>query len=64
MTKQFARSKPRFYTPRELGERWGRNRITIVRAIKSGKLRAVRLANHGTYMIPANEVARVERGEQ
>jgi len=63
-TTQASVRKPRFYNPRELGERWGKSRLTIIRAITSGKLHAVRLSNRGTYMIPATEVERIEHGEE
>ncbi len=56
------KQKP-FWSPRQVAERWGRGRLTVIRAIKSGKLRAVRFGNRGHYMIPAAEVQRVERGE-
>jgi hypothetical protein len=61
-TATAAKQRP-FYSPRQLGERWGKNRLTIIEAIRSGKLHAVRLRARGHYMIPRNEVERVERGE-
>jgi len=56
--------KPRFYSPQQLAARWGRERRTIIRAIEAGKLRAVRLSNRGSYMIPAGEVERLEQGRE
>jgi len=64
MANEATARKPRFYSPQQLAARWGRERRTIIRAIASGKLRAVRLSNRGAFMIPASEVERVERGEQ
>jgi hypothetical protein len=61
-TKATVTRKP-FYSPRQLGDRWGKNRLTIIEAIRNGKLHAVRLSNRGHYMIPRSEVERVERGE-
>jgi excisionase family DNA binding protein len=53
----------RFRSPRQVAERWGVSRSRVIQALKSGKLRAVRLGNRGHYMIPVAEVQRVERGE-
>jgi excisionase family DNA binding protein len=64
MATQATAAKQRaVYSPRQLGERWGRDRLTIIEAIRNGKLRAFRLRARGHYLIPASEVARVERGE-
>jgi len=63
MATQATITKKPFYSPRQLGERWGKNRLTIIEAIRSGKLHAVRLRARGHYMIPRCEVERVERGE-
>jgi hypothetical protein len=63
MATQATATKKPFYSPRQLGKRWGKNRITIIEAIRNGKLHAVRLSNRGHYMIPIVEVERVERGE-
>ncbi len=52
-----------FWSPRQVAEHWGVARLTVIRALKSGRLRAVRLGNRGHYMIPVGEVERVERGE-
>jgi hypothetical protein len=57
-----AKRRP-FYSPRQLGERWGKNRLTIIEAIRNGKLHAVRLRARGHYMIPAVEVERIEAGK-
>lgn len=62
MANRLTATRPRFFSPKELGKRWGRNRITIIRAIEAGKLHAVRLSNRGSYMIPVGEVERIERG--
>jgi excisionase family DNA binding protein len=58
-----ATKRCRFHTPDEVAERWGVDRQTVIRALKSGKLRAVRLGNRGHYRIPVAEIVRVERGE-
>jgi excisionase family DNA binding protein len=58
-----ATARKRFYSVEEVGERWGKERRTIIRAIEAGKLRAVRLANRGAFMIPRGEVERWEHGE-
>jgi excisionase family DNA binding protein len=57
-----AKEKP-FWSPRQVAEHWGVKRATVIRAVKTGKLRAVRLGNRGHYMIPVAEINRVERGE-
>lgn len=56
------RRKP-FWTPRQLATRWKCGRLTVIRAIKTGKLHAVRFGNRGHYRIPVVEIERVERGE-
>jgi excisionase family DNA binding protein len=58
-----AMKRTRFRSPDEVAKRWGVDRQTVIRALKSGKLRAVRLGNRGHYMIPVAEIVRVERGE-
>jgi excisionase family DNA binding protein len=64
MPKQaHAMKRSRFQSPDEVAERWGVDRQTVIRALKSGKLRAVRLGNRGHYRIPVAEIVRVERGE-
>lgn len=64
MSRQSSEMKqPPFRSPRQVAERWGVSRSRVIQALKSGKLRAVRLGNRGHFMIPINEVERVERGE-
>jgi excisionase family DNA binding protein len=58
-----AKKRSRFRSPDEVAERWGVDRQTVIRALKIGKLRAVRLGNRGHYRIPVVEIQRVERGE-
>jgi excisionase family DNA binding protein len=64
MRKHSSRTKQKpFQSPHQVAEHWGVARLTVIRAIKSGKLRAVRFGNRGHYMIPVAEIQRVERGE-
>lgn len=64
MQKQPAAMKRNpFRSPRQVAERWGKSRATIIRAIQSGRLHAVRLGNRGHYLIPESEIRRVECGE-
>jgi len=63
MAVQVLTLKKPFYSTGEVGRRWGKDRLTIITAIRNGKLHAVRLTNRGRYMIPAAEIARLEAGE-
>jgi excisionase family DNA binding protein len=62
MPRQSQKQTP-FWSPRQVADHWGVKRATVIRAVKIGKLRAVRLGNRGHYMIPIAEVERLERGE-
>jgi len=49
------------YSTKEAADRWGVSRLTVIRALRAGKLRAVRLGPRGHYLIPAREIERIER---
>lgn len=48
------------FSAAEVAERWGVCRETVVRAIRAGRIRAVRFSRRGHYLIHAKELRRVE----
>jgi len=61
--KSHARKRP-FHDAKQLARRWYCSVPTIEKAIREGRLSAVRLSNRGKYLVPTAEIERIEKGRE
>jgi len=64
MPKRKTHRLPRFHETEQLARRWHCSAATIAKAIRQGRLSAVRLSNRGKYLIPTAEILRLEKGRE